>query len=290
MTQPSFSVVIPAHNEERVIARCLAAALDGAPADARFEVIVAANGCTDDTIEIARKAAPGAKLLDLPKSSKTAAINAGYEAATVRPIIILDADVICGYAALSTVAKILRDGKAMVAAPAMHVDTDKCDRWVKAYYRVWMSQPYVTDNLVGSGLYGLSGDAAARLLPLPTIIADDLYVRRTFEPQQRRSIAEDSAGRPISFTVFPPRTAIDHIRVEERRLRGNKELSELKGGQFNLASNKGADLAKAIGSGASIPDIAIYLAMKAAARLLYRIRRGRRGDRTVWTRDESARG
>lgn len=68
---PEFTVIIPAHNEEAVIARCLAAILRDAPAGHRMQIIVAANGCCDATAAQARKAAPEALVLDLPQGSKT---------------------------------------------------------------------------------------------------------------------------------------------------------------------------------------------------------------------------
>ena len=47
------SFVIPAHNEEAVIGRCLTALLAGARRD-ELDIIVVCNGCTDRTAEVAR--------------------------------------------------------------------------------------------------------------------------------------------------------------------------------------------------------------------------------------------
>ena len=44
------SVIIPAHNEESVIGRCLAAMLEGAQ-PGELEIIVVCNGCSDRTGE-----------------------------------------------------------------------------------------------------------------------------------------------------------------------------------------------------------------------------------------------
>jgi cellulose synthase/poly-beta-1,6-N-acetylglucosamine synthase-like glycosyltransferase len=68
------SLIIPAHDEEAVIERKLAnaRALDY-PSD-RVEVVVASDGSTDRTIELARSA--GADLvLELPRGGKVAALN-----------------------------------------------------------------------------------------------------------------------------------------------------------------------------------------------------------------------
>ena len=52
-----ISVIIPAHNEESVIARCLEAFVTGAE-PGELEAIVVANGCSDATAEIALAMAP----------------------------------------------------------------------------------------------------------------------------------------------------------------------------------------------------------------------------------------
>lgn len=98
------SFVIPAYNEGRVLARCLDA-LHGycAAADARcpLHVVVAANGCTDDTVAVARRYR-GVTVVDIPDSSKRAALDAGDEAAgDVFPRVYLDADIVLDHEAIS---------------------------------------------------------------------------------------------------------------------------------------------------------------------------------------------
>ena len=83
---PEMSVVIPAHDEERVLPRLLASL-----ADPRLEVIVVANGCRDATADIARTA--GVRVVELAEGSKVAALDAGDEAATLFPRAYLDADI-----------------------------------------------------------------------------------------------------------------------------------------------------------------------------------------------------
>ena len=83
------SVVIAAYNEGRVIGRCLDALLAD-PAIGRLEVVVAANGCHDDTVEQARR--PGVIVVDLPRPGKPAALNAAERRVTSFPRVYLDAD------------------------------------------------------------------------------------------------------------------------------------------------------------------------------------------------------
>ena len=50
----AVGIVIPAHNEETVIGRCLEVLLDGA-AEGEFQVVVVPNGCSDRTADVARR-------------------------------------------------------------------------------------------------------------------------------------------------------------------------------------------------------------------------------------------
>ena len=78
-----LSIIIPASNEAALIGGCLAALLASDDVPGGVEVIVAANGCQDDTAARARRMAPQAQargwaleVLDLPAPGKLAALNA----------------------------------------------------------------------------------------------------------------------------------------------------------------------------------------------------------------------
>ena len=285
-----FSVVIPAHDEERVIGRCLAAILDGAPLDGLPEIVVVANGCSDSTAHRAREAAPGARVIELATASKHEALNRGNEVARAVPRLFVDADVECSYASLAATAEVLARGGAMAASPAMRLDLARCDRWVRAYYRVWMTQPYVTDNLIGGGVYGLSKAGLERVGRFPPVIGDDVFVRTRFASTERCNLARDASGRAIGVTVIPPATAIDQIRVEARRRVGSDQVRLHYPGEHNAGRiNRAGDLSRARKHGATIGDVVIYLAMKSAARALAGWNR-LAGRGQSWTRDESSRG
>jgi glycosyltransferase involved in cell wall biosynthesis len=85
-----LSVIIPAHNEAALIGQCLTAAL-ASTGPAVVQLIVAANGCTDQTAAIAQGFVPQAtargwalQVLDLPKGGKPGALNAA-DAVAVHP-------------------------------------------------------------------------------------------------------------------------------------------------------------------------------------------------------------
>jgi glycosyltransferase involved in cell wall biosynthesis len=70
------SIVIPAHNESRVIERCLTSILTDARPN-EFEIVVVCNGCTDDTAERARGFGDRVRVIETPIGSKIHALNLG---------------------------------------------------------------------------------------------------------------------------------------------------------------------------------------------------------------------
>ena len=86
MTTPKISVIIPVLNEEESIA----AVLGDIPPELQAEVLVVDNGCTDQTIPIAR--AQGAQIVAAPRRGYGAACLAGTEAARGEILVYLDGD------------------------------------------------------------------------------------------------------------------------------------------------------------------------------------------------------
>nr|WP_298925257.1 glycosyltransferase [uncultured Erythrobacter sp.] len=289
MTQfPKFSVIIPAYNEEAVIARCLAELYRGAPSDDSMEVIVAANGCNDATVEIANAAAPRAQVIDLPHGSKTGAINAANAIASHYPRIYLDADVECSYAAVSALVEALREAGCMVAAPAISLDLARSDWLIKAYYRVWMKQPFASSGNGGAGCYAMSKAAHEFAGNFPDIIGDDIWIHTRFSPEQKRFVTQTALGDPVFSTVHPPQTAIQQIRVEARRQIGNAEVLRLYPSEHEIRPGAQGGLLSAIRNGCAPGDIIVHFGMKIVARILASWSRWR-GQSNAWTRDLSSR-
>ncbi len=289
MTQPApFTVIIPAHNEAAVIARCLETALADAPETGGAQIIVAANGCEDRTVEIARETAPQALVLDLPQGSKTKAMNAAHAEAKHFPRIYLDADVRCSYATLAALAETLREPGVMAASPQLKMDLSRSNALIRAYYRVWLTQPYVKRDMVGSGCFGLSQAGYEAIGDFPPITGDDIWVHSRFREGERRNISKDSDGNPVFFTVSPPRRAIDQIRVETRRRLGNEEVLRLYPSPHFTGSNQAGDLRTALKEGASVVDVTVYLGIKLISLLRARWTNQRTG-KIEWERDLAAR-
>ena len=284
----SFTVIIPAHNEEAMIARCLQTILAEAPEQHAMQIIVAANGCSDRTFERARAAAPQALVLDLPIGSKTGAINAANRAAKHFPRIYLDADVECGYHSLYALVEALNGAGVMTAAPAIRMDLSGCNWLMRAYYRAWSRQPYAKAGKGGAGCYGLSEAALTSVGDFPPIIGDDIWIHTRFPDDQKRYISVDSHGQPVFSVVYPPRTASQQIKVEARRQLGNAEVRRLYPSPYFAAVNRGGGIGGALKSGVNPVDLIIYFAIKLAARLVARVNRSR-GQGKVWARDLSTR-
>ena len=178
------SVVIPAHNEEAVIGRCLNAILDGAK-PGELDVVVACNGCSDATAEIARSFGNDVRVVETPTASKTAALNAGDRAARGFPRFYVDADVLLPLESIRRTANVLEGDGILAAAPRVDFDLTRSNLLVRAFYRVWTRNPYFDSGKISSGVYAVSKEGHARLEKFPDLTADDEYVRRLFRSHER---------------------------------------------------------------------------------------------------------
>ncbi|MEP5936789.1 MAG: glycosyltransferase [Erythrobacter sp.] len=282
-----FSVIVPAHNEEAVIARCLRSIYADAPIGSEPEVIVAANGCSDQTVARARDAAPNAIILELEPPSKVLAINEANLVANHFPRLVMDADVEASFASLSATADVLRSGGVMAASPQMELNLADCSAAVRSYYKVWQSLPYASDGLIGGGVYGLSRKGMDRVAPLPNVIGDDLYVRTRFARTERANIAQDDAGNEVRVIMTPPASIGQLIGIEARRRMGKHEVDCNHPSEQSGTINRWQDLLGSLSRGANVFDLSIFVAIKLIAFGRYKLSLSQ-GQRD-WTRDNSSR-
>src|SRR5258708_22443826 len=107
------SVVIPCLNEANSLAFCVEKAVTAlGKAGLRGEVIVADNGSTDGSIEIAES--NGAKVLHVPERGYGAALKAGIDAAGGEFVIMGDADDSYDFSEVPNFVKELRRGFDLV--------------------------------------------------------------------------------------------------------------------------------------------------------------------------------
>ncbi len=86
---PSLSIIIPAHNESSAITKTLVSIIDNR-INYPYEIIVACNGCTDDTAEIAGNYP--VQVIESEKSGMSFGKNLGAAAAKNDFFIFVDAD------------------------------------------------------------------------------------------------------------------------------------------------------------------------------------------------------
>lgn len=271
-----ISVVIPAHNEEQVIGRCLRSLLDG-PDD--LEVVVVANGCTDRTAAVAAAHGPRVQVLETPVASKVAALNLGDAHVRAFPRLYVDADVELSGASAHAVADALRAGAGLAAAPAVRFALAGRPWHVRAYYRVWSALPFAQEGVGAGGVYALSAQGRARFDTFPDLGADDLFIRERFTADERLRVA----GAQV--VVHPPLTLRSLIKIRARVLAANREYAAR-----GYALGPGAGLRGCLHAlrarPALWPSAAWYVAVQCAARLWSR--RPSRGSRP-WDRDETSR-
>lgn len=214
----AISIVIAAHNEEHVLGRCLDALLQ--PAIGDLEIAVVCNGCTDRTVEVARRFGDAVRVIETPRASKTGALNLGDAAVSGFPRFYVDADVVLPFASVRQIAARLLEGDALAAAPVMRLDLRGSSRAVRAYYRIWLRMPYVREGMIGVGVYALTDAGRRRFGEFPDVIADDGYVRMLFDASER--IRVDDA--PVR--VSAPAGLSDLARIKTRSRLGRYELGE----------------------------------------------------------------
>lgn len=277
-----ISIIIPAHNEARVIGRCLGALLDEAP-PGELEVIVVCNGCRDRTAEVARSFGDAVTVIETDVPSKANALNLGDRAASGFPRIYLDADIVLSLEAIRQTAAALREPGVLTAAPLMNVDVRDRPWSVRAFYQVWLSLPYCREGMVGSGVYALSEEGRRRFEEFPRATADDLFVRLHFAASERRTVTS------CTFTITPPRTLGGVIDIKTRAQFGNEELKRLFPHIWrNENARHGQPLLRLALRPLSWPALAVYTFVKFAVR--YRAwKRLQRGEISKWERDESSR-
>lgn len=268
---PSGSVVIPAHNEAAVIARTLAA-LAPATATGRVEVVVACNGCTDGTEEIARRF-DGVRVLAVDAASKVTALNAADKVATKWPRLYLDADIELPVEALRQVFDSLGEGELLAARPAFHYDTSGASPLVRSYYRARNRLPMASGALWGAGAYALSQAGRSRFDEFPALTADDYFVDGVFDFREKAVLMTE----PV--TVRTPRTPAALLTTLRRVYRGNAEQDD--GGGTAKATL--GELLRSIRGPSSAIDAVVYAGFSLAGR------RNRTATSAVWERDESSR-
>lgn len=86
--RPALTIAIPAHNAAHHLKRTLPLL----PIDPEIEILVVANGCTDNTIQVASECHPQAKVIELPVASVALARDVALKEAHGHYVAFRDAD------------------------------------------------------------------------------------------------------------------------------------------------------------------------------------------------------
>ena len=277
---PRLSVIIPANDEAEHIGPCLDAVLASQKTGpVPVEVIVAANGCTDDTVARARAYTPRFaergwrfRVLDIAQGGKVGALNHADTAAQAAARAYLDADVLVDADLLAQVLAALDLAKPVYVTGRMRVTRAKS--WVsRRYGALWLRLPFMEPGSApGAGFFAVNGAGRTRWKTFPDIISDDTFVRWLFAPDER---IEVSAG--YAWPLVEGFGAL--TRVRRRQDAGVFELRQL---YPQLEANEGKpslaprDQLRLMGKGPV--DYTVYMAVKLATRFT----RGRRS--SDWAR------
>jgi cellulose synthase/poly-beta-1,6-N-acetylglucosamine synthase-like glycosyltransferase len=186
---PSVSLIVAAHDEEDVIAAKVENALGLEYPRERLQLIVASDGSSDATIEVARAA--GADLvLDLPRGGKITAQNAAAERASGQILAFSDANSFWEKEGLLRLVEPFADpGVGYVCGQLRYTD-DGGDNLEGLYWRFEMGVRELESGLGGitagnGGIYAVRGDA---YLPLPPGASHDLSLPFELEKRGLRSL------------------------------------------------------------------------------------------------------
>lgn len=217
---PSVSLIIPAFNEETVLRRKLenTLAIDY-PSD-RLEILVASDGSSDDTNNIARQFADrGVRLLDFSRRrGKASVVNDGLAAATGEIVCLCDANVMFQPKALKLLVARLTDpavgavtGEVRLASEESPFGTGE-----SFYYRIERALQAGESRLgslmgVDGGLY-LLRKSLFRPLPADTLL-DDFVTSMNVLRQGHRVVYEPRAiaaenGTPLTRQEFRRRVRV----------------------------------------------------------------------------------
>ena len=140
MDKYKFSVIIPAHNEEKYIGKCLRSVISASKyvRPYKTEIIVVANRCTDRTAAVAKHY--GAKVLTNDDKCIAAIRNTGVKASKGSITVTIDADSIMTKYSLREIAQMLESG--------VYVGDGARSKFDRMSVGMFFSAAYVAANLI----------------------------------------------------------------------------------------------------------------------------------------------
>jgi cellulose synthase/poly-beta-1,6-N-acetylglucosamine synthase-like glycosyltransferase len=186
---PRVSLLVAAFDEQEVIAAKVANALALDYPHDRLELIVASDGSADATVERAREA--GADLvLDLPRSGKVAAQNAGAERASGEILAFSDANSIWAAGALRHLVEPFADPRVAYACGQVRFLDSGGGNLEGSYWRYEMEIREMESALAGvtAGNGAIYAVRREDYLPLPPAGSHDLSLPFLLAKRGKRSL------------------------------------------------------------------------------------------------------
>ena len=225
------TVIIPAHNEAGVIEACLESIINQAEID---NIIVACNGCTDNTADIVRKKYPSIHCLDISTPSKVNALNEAEtfarELGLTFPVYYIDADTRLSENCVQRVNQYLETNDILLAAPTPIINTSHSSWIVKTYYKVWVNLPYIKEGVIATCSYIITEEGRNRFEKFPDVINDDGFIRCNFWNREISNVP----GAEIYIRA--PKDLYSLIKIKTRARLGNMQL--LASGQCKVIEDK----------------------------------------------------
>ncbi len=222
---PTVSVIIPVHNGCRFVEKKLESVLALDYPRELLEVIVVADGCTDETEALVQRFHHGPlRLISIPRSGKPAALNAGVSRASGEVLLMTDVRQQLHPESLRKMAACFEDSEVGVVsgAVALREGTSRDEADIRLY---WRYESWIREKLSEiDSMFGATGPFYAirrnLFVPLPDdILLDDVYLPMMAFLRGYRLIVE-SAARATDY----PMTSAREFGRKVRTLGGNYQL------------------------------------------------------------------
>ena len=197
---PSFTVIIPCHDEEVVIKRKIENTLDCVShTPGHSKIIVVSDGSTDKTCDIAKNFVPRIRLIELPtQSGILGAFRAAMREVTSEVVIFSDADIIVSRETFNCLLSHYYDPAvggvcghtAMYIQPGSGLGVEQLNVGLRTWVRYWQSLLHSSIGADGSN-WSVRRELVA--IPSRPVIGDDLVIPLEVIHQGYRYILDPSA-------------------------------------------------------------------------------------------------
>ena len=274
-----FSVVVPAYNEAASIRETLKPLVQIAD-QLGGQIVVVANGCHDETADIAREF-KRVELIETPVASKSNALNLGDQACSQFPRLFMDGDLRIDPEQFQALVQRLQTTSRLMVTPQMVVNTSYSTVWVQRFYAFWTRLPAY--QVRSGGLFGVTQAGRARFEEFPELTADDSFVRSRF--------AEDEVevAKDIHFSAMAPSNLGGLVAVRKRVKRGNRVLSTRNTTGLGVPQNSARSiLAQCVRSPNQFLNGLVFAGVTAWVALSLKLE-NKNNSANQWERDEGSR-